>query len=178
MRAHCAGIVACWLALRSLRGEELVAGDTDGRAGGRAREALCSCLCLRDSNGAEHTVHSTTASYPPEHQVHRALVVIPALATIAILENRFRIAGLETRAEYYGSGIGHVAAPHKGAIRTASLRLAATFAIQRSLSNRLRESPLRLENIRKLFLSIDITLMLHRARSSGALAGHSIHPAR
>ena len=106
---------------------ELVA---DGRAGGRAREALCSCLCLRDSNGAEHTVHSTTASYPPEHQVHRALVVIPALATIAILENRFRIAGLATRAEYYGSGISHVAAPHKGAIRTASLRLAATFAIQ------------------------------------------------
>ena len=104
-----------------------MAGDTDGRAGGRAQEALCSCLCLRDSNGAEHTVHSTTASYPPEHQVHRALVVIPALATIAILENRFRIAGMATRAEYYGSGISHVAAPHKGAIRTASLRLAATF---------------------------------------------------
>lgn len=46
LRSHCTGIVVGWLAFRSLGGESRRPSDTVGRTGRRAREALCTCLCL------------------------------------------------------------------------------------------------------------------------------------
>lgn len=63
-----ASLLVCWQFVRS-------AATTDGRViqmveqDGENGKLLAPVFVFRDSSGVEHTVHSHTSSYPPEHQV-------------------------------------------------------------------------------------------------------------
>ena len=95
-RGHRFGFCVLLLAFCSHGYEERWASHADGRATGRPRDALCPSVSFRDAQGAEHIVYSSTASYPPKHQVGDTVRVLysPEHPRDAKIESFFSLWGL------------------------------------------------------------------------------------